>query len=415
LQPLESEKVKILFTGALVWLVQVCLGAIALLFILPVAVLLIECMAAVLLPPRPVAQTEVAPRTAVLVPAHNEALGIRPVLEKLLPQLSVDDRLIVVADNCTDETAAIAREMGAIAIERTNLAQRGKGYAIDFGVRFLAADPPDVVAIVDADCRVDAGILTQITRQAAATGRPAQAVYLMERPDSLDRGTAAKTAVSALAFMVKNLVRPTGLTHLGFPCHLTGTGMAFPWELIRTAPLASGNIVEDMQLGIDLAIAGSPTQLCEGAIVYGMLPRQDQVAKGQRTRWEHGHLQTLMTQVPVLVKAALDKRRLDLLILALNIAIPPLSLLVMLLFGATVIAAAAAGLGVSALPAIALLIESALVLVAILSAWAKFGRQEISARSLLSIPLYVLWKIPLYLSFLKKPESQWVRTERDTV
>jgi cellulose synthase/poly-beta-1,6-N-acetylglucosamine synthase-like glycosyltransferase len=402
-----------LFIGALVWLANLCLGAIALCFLLPVLVLLIECMAAVWLSPRAATEMTATPRTAVLVPAHNEALGIRPVLDCLLPQLNPTDRLIVIADNCTDETAAIARELGAIAIERSDAVKRGKGYAIDFGVRYLEADPPEVVAIVDADCRVDAGGLGQITRQAMATGRPAQAIYLMERPESPDQATAAKTAVSSLAFMVKNLVRPTGLSHLNLPCHLTGTGMAFPWQLLRTAPLASGNIVEDIQLGIDLAIAGAPTQLCEGVTVYGLLPRQEQVAKGQRTRWEHGHLQTLMTQVPVLVKAALEKRRFDLLALGLNIAIPPLSLLVMLLLGATGLACLAALLGASRFPAIALLVESTLMFTAILSAWAKFGRQEIPAQALLSIPLYILWKIPLYLSFLKKPEKQWIRTERD--
>jgi cellulose synthase/poly-beta-1,6-N-acetylglucosamine synthase-like glycosyltransferase len=71
-----------------------------------------------------------------------------------------------------------------------------------------------------------------------------------------------KDSISALAFLVKNLVRPSGLKQLGFPSLLTGTGMAFPWSIIRSVSLASGNIVEDMHMSLDLAIAGHPTLFC---------------------------------------------------------------------------------------------------------------------------------------------------------
>ena len=54
-------------------------------------------------------------------------------------------------------------------------------------------------------------------------------------------------------------------------------------------------------------------------------------------------------------------------------------------------------------------------LMAIMTAWAKFARQDLPLLQLLSVPFYVLWKIPVYLKFLVKPQSVWVRTQRDSV
>jgi cellulose synthase/poly-beta-1,6-N-acetylglucosamine synthase-like glycosyltransferase len=191
--------------------------------------------------------------------------------------------------------------------------------------------------------------------------------------------------------------------------------MAFPWSVIRSTPLASGNIVEDMQLGLDLAIAGYPPLFCSEARVTGILPQQQQAAKSQRTRWEHGHLQTLLKQVPLLLKESVRQKRFYLLALALELSVPPLSLLVMLWIAALGCALLAASLGVGWTPAILLAVEGMLILCSIVGAWAKFGRGELPLLTLLAVPFYLLWKIPLYLSFLVKPQTKWIRTERDTI
>ncbi|MEX0269914.1 glycosyltransferase family 2 protein [Leptolyngbyaceae cyanobacterium UHCC 1019] len=370
---------------------------------------MIECVAA-LFPPRAWRSQDVPRlRIAILIPAHNEAVGIGATLETLLGQLTRIDQLVVVADNCTDETAAVARDMGVTTIERFDETRRGKGYALDFGMDFLATHPPDVVVIVDADCLVAPGVVEQISRLAIACNRPVQATYLLTQPAQ----PSPKAAVSTLAFTVKNLVRPLGLAQLGLPCPLTGAGMAFPWEVIRKVPLASGNIVEDMNLGLDLALAGYPPTFCYEARVTSALPQQARAAKSQRTRWEHGHLQTILTQVPRLLKAAVQKRQFDLFAIALDLLIPPLSLLVMLWAIAMAIMLVATYLGISYTPAVVLGSAGVMILVAIVSAWAKHCRADIPAKVLLTIPLYIVWKIPLYFSFLRKPQTKWVRTERD--
>jgi cellulose synthase/poly-beta-1,6-N-acetylglucosamine synthase-like glycosyltransferase len=432
--------------------VDIILSVIALGLLVPIAVLFIECIAA-LLPSRASSWVESVPqpRVAVLVPAHNEAAGIGTTLETILPQLTGQDRLVVIADNCTDETATIAKRCcesqiallanvgiaqeqvlsepildgiaqagthtktlpKAIVVERQdpNPEQKGKGYALDYGLRSIEEDPPDVVVIVDADCIVQQGTIERIACLAASVARPVQATYLMEQPAN----PGPKDSISALAFMVKNLVRPTGLAQLRLPCLLTGTGMAFPWSAIVKATVASGNIVEDMQLSIDLALAGLAPVLEKEAKVIGRLPQQAQAAKSQRTRWEHGHLQTLLTQVPKLLKAAVLKRRFDLLALALDLCIPPLSLLVMIWVACMGGSLFAGALGASWMPSVFLAIEGLLIFISIISAWAKFGRNDFPLRTLLSVPFYILWKIPLYLAFLIRPQKKWVRTERDAV
>src|SRR5207248_3357302 len=111
--------------------------AFATLLLIPVAVLCAECLAA-LLPSRKVRQAvrphEPArrPRIAVLVPAHDEEVVLAGMLASVMPQVDIStpdaDRVVVVADNCSDDTARIARSFGAIVLERSDAFNRGKGF-----------------------------------------------------------------------------------------------------------------------------------------------------------------------------------------------------------------------------------------------------------------------------------------------
>lgn len=347
---------------------------------------------------------------AILMPAHNEAAVISATLQTLQTQLTATDRLIVVADNCTDQTATLARQFGATVLERQDQQNRGKGYALDFGLRYLADDPPDVVVMIDADCQVQPGALDRISKVAIATQRPVQATYLMEQPTQ----PSPKQLVSTFAFKVKNLVRPLGMHQLGQPCFLTGTGMAFPWQSLTTVELASGNIVEDMKLGLDLAIAGTAPLLCADALVLGQQPQADKTEITQRTRWEHGHLKTLMAYGPKLLLAGLKQRRVGLIALAADLCIPPLALLAML-WGVVAIAVTLIALmGASWLPAMMLYGAGVALFSAILLAWFNFSRKELPLQKLLAVPFYILWKVPLYFKFLAQPEVRWVRTDRNS-
>lgn len=382
----------------------------AALLLVPAIVFCVQCLAAQL-PSRRVAEPlrTPRPRLAVIMPAHNEAAGIATALNSIQPGLLPGDRLLVVADNCTDGTASVASLCGAEVIERVDAEQRGKGFALDFGLRHLADTAPDIVIIFDSDCHAQDGMIDALARQVAATSRPAQAVYLLSRPTDPE----PRDAVSAFAFMVKNLVRPRGLARLGLPCMLTGTGMAFPWNVIREARLATGNIVEDLQLSIELTLAGHAPLLCPDARVTGQLPRQGRAARTQRTRWEHGYLQTAIHCVPQLFAKGMFTINRELLSVALDLAVPPLALLVVVMLGTLLTSSAAAMAGAPwRLPAIT---AAGLLAVAtcVIAAWARFGRDTLPPSALLACPLYVAGKLPIYLNFIFHRQTSWIRTERD--
>ncbi len=375
-------------------------------------VLFVECIAALFAVPSQVSQDNwQSTKVTVLVPAHNEEVVIRSTLVDIKSQLQKQHRLVVIADNCSDATAELARSVGSTVIERHDPLLTGKGYALDYGLRFLESEPPDIVIFVDADCKVEQGAIEQLTQYAIATKRPVQATYLMSKPNSSN----PKASVSAFAFKVKNLVRPLGLAQLKMPCLLTGTGMAFPWSVIRAVDLANGYIVEDMKLGLDLTIAGHTPVFCPQANVTALLPQQAQATKSQRTRWEHGHLKTLLTYVPVLLKASIAQKRLDLLISALDMCVPPLSLLVFIWLLLTAVSLVFGVLTALWMPVAFLTTAGLFILIAILGAWVKFGRTDLPLQELLTVPFYVIWKIPIYLKFLVQPQNKWIRTERDSV
>lgn len=390
-------------------LLTLALTLVALLLAVPVLVLAVQVAAALLFRPPRQAAGGPRPRVAVLVPAHDEAAGIAATLEGLLPHLAPDDRLLVVADNCADATALIARSRGAEVLERHDPGRRGKGYALDFGIRHLEADPPEVVAIVDADCTLAPGTLDLLARQCATTGRPAQAVDLMHAPP----GAGLRTRVAEFACLVKNRVRPLGFHALGLPCQLMGTGMALPWPLISRAALATGHITEDLKLGLDLARDGTPPLLCPAGTVTSPFPMGAAGLQTQRARWERGHLGLIAGVAPRLLAESLARRSLPLLALTLDLAVPPLALLCLLLPALAALAGLFHALGGGALPLVLALGASALLVLAVLAAWWRFGRRVLSFRDLLATLGYALWKLPLYLKFLAGRRVEWVRTRRD--
>ena len=144
------------------------------------------------------------------------------------PNSDPNDRILVVADNCTDDTAAIVQAAGVEVIVRTDPARRGKGYALEFGVRHLSLNPPDVVVIMDADCRLGDNALRRLSDSAMASGRPVQSLYFMLAPENAPSGKG----VNLFAWRVKNWLRPLGLKLFGLPTQLFGTGMAFPLSLL---------------------------------------------------------------------------------------------------------------------------------------------------------------------------------------
>src|SRR5262252_6396123 len=118
------------------------------------------------------------PKVSVIIPAHNESASIAKTIAAIKPQLTTLDRLVVVADNCSDDTAKIAALEGAEVIERHDPDRVGKGYALDCGIQFVGrSGAPEVVIFVDADCELAPGSVDELATLSFARDRPVQATY----------------------------------------------------------------------------------------------------------------------------------------------------------------------------------------------------------------------------------------------
>jgi len=380
---------------------------LALVTALPLGVLGAQCLLSLLPLRRPLRGQR--GRVAVLVPAHNEASVLGATIENIKRQLRPDDRLVVVADNCRDTTAQIAKDAGAEVVERTDERQRGKGYALNEGVRYLEQSPPEIVIIVDADCELENNAIDELACAVTGTSKPVQALYLMHPPSQ----PGPSATVSVFAFLMKNWVRPRGMQRIALPVLLTGTGMAFPWKVICDAPLASGEIVEDLVLGLELTRRGFGPAFCESARVWSELPTNTDAAVVQRTRWEHGYLGSMLSDTPKLLWSGLSQGRIALFLVGLDMLVPPLALLVLVSGLACAVLFILSLWTGDARPLVLLLSTGGMAALGIVVCWARFASHLIPARVLFTIPGYVLGKFGIYRRFLGHRQTEWVRTQRD--
>jgi len=349
-------------------------------------------------------------KISILIPAHNEAKGIKDTLRSIKAQATPNTRIVVIADNCSDNTAELAREMGVEAIERQNKEFRGKGYALDFGIQFLKQDPPEILQIFDADCQISAGAISALAQSVRTNNRAVQGLYLIQS------GPNAKVSsrLSEFAYVVKSWTRPLGYYRLGMPMPLMGSGMAFPWTQIATANLAQGSIVEDMKLGIDLANQRLAPKFCPEAFISSLFPEHSEGEVSQRKRWEHGHLGMIVEEGLPLLWRGIRTFDLEMIAMALDLCVPPLALLFLLVLLFAIVSAITALLTGQMMPwgwgVCLLILFSSFVFVA----WLKHGRDLLSMTALLTFaPVYAFRKIKLYLGFFINRQVEWVKSRKD--
>jgi cellulose synthase/poly-beta-1,6-N-acetylglucosamine synthase-like glycosyltransferase len=376
-------------------------------------VLVVEVAGAAFLPIRTSihpAHAAVRRPVVILVPAHNESAGIGPTLNDIVAQMQGNDRLLVVADNCTDDTAEIASAAGTDVVIRHDREKIGKGYALDFGLRYLGETHSEVIIVIDADCRLEAGTIDQLARNCTLRNRPVQALYAMSAPE----GSAVSYRVAEFAWRVKNSLRPRGLASLGLPCQLMGTGMAFPRDVLRLANLATGHLAEDLHLGLALASMRHAPFFCPTAVVRSEFPTSAEGAATQRQRWEQGHLHVLLTEAVPHIWTAIRTGNWRLLALSLDAAVPPITLLGWLIAGLLLASCLIGVLGGQSGPLLVSAAAMVLFVGVLALAWARCGRDLLPARTLISIGPYVAGKFGIYMRMLSsKGTPKWVRTERN--
>ena len=395
----------------LIELTSLLLFVLGLLLAFLATILGIEICCAYTLPSRQW-PTGVRPRIAVLVPAHNEELVLQSTIVNIQSQLCPGDRLVVVADNCTDQTGDIAAAEGAEVIYRTDVTRRGKGFALDFGLRHLEADPPEIVIIVDADCLLSSSAVGQLASISAELERPVQANYEMRLPAV---AASRSQRIAAFAWRIRNYIRPLGLQKLGLPCQLMGTGMAFSWDLISKTDLKSSEIVEDLALGLTLARANKAPVFAPDTVVYSTFPTSTEGQQSQRERWEVGHLNAIVRYgLPIFKDAFLLRATRQALVLAADNSVPPLSFLVLLIGAYFTAATLFAVTTENVVPMFIAICNASVVIgsVAVLGWWYS-GRDILPFRELILAVSYSMGKAPLYLKVLAGKRLAWVRTKRD--
>ena len=228
-----------------------------------------------------------------------------------------------------------------------------------------------------------------------------------------DRSAPPLVQLSNFAFVLKNLVRQRGLQKLAGRVHLTGTGMAMPFGLFHVSGDTRSSIVEDLALGLDLADAGHPPMLVSNAFVWSGSASEEGTLV-QRRRWEGGFLSTALRQGPKEAWHGLARGKPRAVLAGLDLMIPPLALFAFLNVAALVVAGVLVlAIGGSWWPVIAQLVLLTLAMFAVLAAWAREGREFISLGVLARLPLYVLWKLPMYLGLARRgTPKEWLRTGR---
>ena len=387
----------------------IVLMALTILVMIPIVTFSLQCFLSLIPGRKSSFDKDKLPRLAVLIPSHNEEAIVAGILQDVKSQVQENDRVIVIADNCEDSTAAVAKSHGAEVFERFDETDRGKAYALRFALEKLEADPPEVVIVVDADCRISSDALAYLSSKAAKLDRPVQGSYIFgEQQD----GVASNNA-SSFTLWFKNHIRPLGSLRLGMPCQLTGSGMAFPWHVIRKVNVANQSLAEDTTLGLELAYAGHPPTFCPEARIDGHVPKEWGTLVQQRRRWEQGYLESILSNAPKMTLRSITSFKPGLLWAAFDLCIPPLALLGIAWAILTLPAIAMVWFDGSVLPAIALGAGAILMGSSLVLGWLAHCRDKVPAKAILAMPWFLVRKVVIYASLLLKREKVWLRTERD--
>lgn len=373
-----------------------------------IGVYLLVLSAAAIGGPRKVArQAARARRFAVLVPAHDEerviARLLRSLAEQTYPRELVD--VFVVADNCADSTAALARARGAIVYERHDDVLRAKGHALRWlleRVRDVATF--DAYVILDADSVVSPDLIERMDDHLAAGSRVLQAHYRVLNP-----GASPLTALREAALASLHYLRPLGRARLGLSVGLKGNGMCFEARTLDLVGWSATGLAEDVELHLALVRAGVRTDFVPEATVRADMPTTIRAANSQNMRWEAGRISAARTSAIAMARDGVRARSAVLFDAAVEQLIPPLSVVV----ATGAFAALASWLaGAAAITAIATLGTVAVAL-HVLAGLAAVRAPRRTYVALLLSPAYVVWKVGLYArALLWRGVRPWIRTAR---
>jgi len=333
--------------------------------------------------------TQPLTRLAVLVAAHDE----EPVLERTIAAIHEadggEDLIVhVVADNCADRTAEVARRAGACVHERHDPTRSGKAAALNWlAGQVLAEDRTShAFVVIDADARPERGFLLGLRRELASGALVVQTANLVD----VDR-TAPLSLLRDLAFHLMCELRPLAYQRLGLSAGLHGNGMCFTRTVLERYPWSEGSVVEDGDLHLRLVADRIKVAFAADAVVRSTMPVRFKEATGQAIRWERGSFDLFGVGLRSLW-SGMRTRDGSQLAAGYEVVIPPLSFLIAAGLVTAGLGTALADTGVAAISTGALF-GCALYIAR------GIGLARLRPGALLDIaiwaPSYVLWKLTI--------------------
>lgn len=351
---------------------------------------------------------------AILIPAHDEEYMLGGLLGSLNELNYPADHYVVcvVADNCTDGTARLARQFTGVRVyERADTTKRGKGYALNWLIKRVDADRLlyDACVIIDADSVVPPDFLQALNRELAQGARALQA-----RNTVLNTQESPSTIVRWIALELVNHVRTLGRNGLGASATLTGNGMCLSRSLLREYPWQAFSVTEDYQYYLTLILHGEKVRYVPEAVVRSHMPTTFAQMRTQDIRWEASDpSQSHWRMACELFLAGLRARDVKRLEAVIELLTPPLSSLVSIC-GCLLLAS----LCLWSWPLLLFACAITLGLSLYIGTAFYFLRPARSVyKALFYTPAFIVWKLWVYIVLRrsKKHAGEWVRTERTTV
>lgn len=224
-------------------------------------------------------------RFAILVPAHDEEL----LIGRLTSSINEIDypagglSAVVIADNCSDNTAAVARENGATVYERTNTERGGKGYAIKWGLEKIGLDEFDAVFVIDADSMIDRDLLNELNKDLLAGKNVIQCYNGVANPDE-----SWFTRLLDVSRTIGNEIVYPAKEKLGLSINLMGNGMCFSTDILKRYGWEAFTVGEDWEYYARLVKEGEHISFNKNARVFHQESTNLKQATSQRMRWSSG-------------------------------------------------------------------------------------------------------------------------------
>jgi cellulose synthase/poly-beta-1,6-N-acetylglucosamine synthase-like glycosyltransferase len=276
---------------------------------------------------------------AIVIPAHNEETGIGRTVRSCQDLDYPKDKyaIHVIADNCCDHTAHVARIHGVTCLERADNKRRGKGYALEYAFERIDLDRFDAVVVLDGDCVIDRHALRVFNRYLGAGAKALQAINSASNPDE-----SATSYVLAVGNCIENELFCAPRAQLGLSVFLRGTGMVLQCDLLHRFPWRAHSIVEDVEYALVLARSGIRVHFVQEAGVHSAFPADGTQLRVQRTRWASGNLGFAKTHAVRLICEGLCRGRWTLLDMGWTLLVLSKPLVILVLLAPLVMNAAGA-------------------------------------------------------------------------